>query len=102
MLEPLTPSAAKATIVRCLDDGVVSFSSHALDEMRTDGITEDEVRGVLRGGVVEPAEFENGSWRYRVSIAAARGRLLSVTYAVVAFRSEISTIVVTAWRRKRR
>ena len=45
---------------------------------------------VLRGGVVEPGEFERGSLRYRVSTA----RLC----VVVAFRSEEELVVVTAWR----
>jgi hypothetical protein len=40
--------------------------------------------------VVEPAEFEGGSWRYRV-----RARR---TYVVASFRSEAATVVMTAWR----
>jgi hypothetical protein len=32
---------------------------------------------VLRGGVVDPAEFENGSWRYRVRTACIAHRRLS-------------------------
>ncbi len=49
--------------------------------------------GVLRGGVVEPAEFINGEWRYRV-------RALPI-YAVVTFIAQTRTAVVTAWKRKR-
>jgi hypothetical protein len=40
--------------------------------------------------VVEPAEFERGSWRYRVRA--------SRTYVVASFRSEVAAVVVTAWR----
>ena len=58
--------------------------------MANDGITVDEVLQVLRGGVVEPAEFRRDSWRYRVR----QGK----RYAVVTFRSETRTVVVTVWR----
>jgi hypothetical protein len=45
---------------------------------------------VLRGGVVEPGELERGSWRYRVKT--------NTMCVVVAFRSEMELVVVTAWR----
>lgn len=45
---------------------------------------------VLRAGVVYPPELENGTWRYRV-----RGGRINV---VVAFRSEDTLVVITAWR----
>ena len=48
---------------------------------------------VLRAGIVDPAEFDKGCWRYRV-----RTRLMVV---VIAFRSETEIRVVTAWREKR-
>jgi hypothetical protein len=60
--------------------------------MAKDNITEGEVMGVLQGGVVEPGEFEPGSWRYRVR--------RSKTYVVVTLRTETWTVVVTAWREK--
>jgi hypothetical protein len=56
-------------------------------------IPEAEVMEVLRGGVVEPAEWENVEWRYRVRRAK--------TYVVVTFLAETHTAAVTAWRRKR-
>jgi hypothetical protein len=40
--------------------------------------------------VVDPAEFENSSWRYRVRTARIA--------VIVAFRSETELRVVTAWR----
>jgi hypothetical protein len=49
-----------------------------------------DVTNVLRGGVVDPAEFENGSWRHRVRTARIA--------VIVAFRSETELRVVTAWR----
>jgi hypothetical protein len=93
MNEPLTPPAAKALLIQILETGRVEFSPHALQEMAADHLSNAEVVAVLRGGVVEPAEFVRDSWRYRVRAAAV--------YAVVAFRSETWTVVVTAWRRKR-
>jgi hypothetical protein len=49
-----------------------------------------EAIGVLRSAVVEPAELERGSWRYRVHVRR--------TYVVAAFGSDVAAVVVTAWR----
>ncbi len=49
-----------------------------------------DVFNVLRAGVVEPGEWEHGSWRYRVR----RGR----HFVVVCFPAELAVLVVTAWR----
>ncbi len=88
--EPLSPPAARKLIRAILKDGSVGFSTHARDEMHKDNLGEIDVVNVLRGGVVEPGEWEHGSWRYRVRTA----RMV----AVVAFRSESALSVVTAWR----
>jgi hypothetical protein len=72
--------------------GEVRFTSHELAEMAKDAITRDAVFALLRGGIVEPAELERGSWRYREHVAT--------TYVVIAFRSELALLVVTAWRKK--
>lgn len=88
--EPLDPPAARPLIRSILSDGSVSFSRHALEEIENDALSEVDVTNVLRGGTVDPAEFENGSWRYRV-----RTQRIGV---VIAFRSETSLVVVTAWR----
>jgi len=88
--EPLRPAEARKLLRTILASGEVVFTNHALDEMEQDGISQAEAVGVLRSGVVEPAEFERGSWRYRVR--AHR------TYVVAAFRSEVAAVVVTAWR----
>lgn len=92
MREPLAPSAVKALLLQILDHGTVEFSGHARKEMAEDDISEGEVVGVLKGGVAEPGELVRGSWRYRLRKSAV--------YAVVAFRSEDFTVVVTAWRTK--
>ena len=92
MHEPLAPSAVKTLLVQILEHGTVEFSGHARKEMETDNIAEGEVGGVLKGCMAEPGELQRGSWRYRVR--------KSGVYAVVAFRSEDWTVVVTAWRKK--
>lgn len=88
--EPLPPAQARALLRSILATGRVSFSGHALREMAEDGISQARVMGVLKAGVVEPAELVRGSWRYRVRT--------STVYAVVTFRSAAWTVVVTAWR----
>jgi hypothetical protein len=90
--EPLRSDAAHRLIRTILSSGTVRFSGHALTEMKKDGLTTIDCVNVLRGGVVEPAEFENRSWRYRVRTAKI--------YVVVAFRSEEALVVITAWRVK--
>ncbi len=92
MNEPLDPEAARRLIATILATGTVGFSRHALEEMKKDGLSTVDCLNVLRGGVVEPGEFEKGSWRYRVRT--------SMIYVVVAFRSEDALAVLTAWRLK--
>ena len=88
--EPLDPPRAKQRIRDILANGSVSFLNHALEEMDKDKLTAVDVTNVLRGGVVDPAEFENGSWRYRVRTARIA--------VIVALRSDTELRVVTAWR----
>ncbi len=64
--EPLDPTVARGALRIILALGEVVFSGHALSEMENDGITQADVIRILRGGTIEPAEFEPGSWRYRV------------------------------------
>jgi hypothetical protein len=92
LAEPLSPPAARALIRQVVEHGSVRFSGHARQEMAADTLVEDDVVAVLRGGIVEPAELERGTWRYRIRA----GRI----YVVVAFRSEVLLVVVTAWRTK--
>jgi hypothetical protein len=91
--EPFDAATAKKFIRAILDSGSVVFSRHALDEMANDKhgeITRVDVVNVLRGGVVEPGEFERGSWRYRVHTIRI--------WVVVAFNSDSELVIVTAWR----
>jgi len=91
--EPLAPDRARRLIQKVLQKGVVGFSGHALAELANDGLSTADTVNVLRAGVVERAELERGTWRYRV-----RTDRIAV---VVAFRSESEMTVVTAWRVKR-
>jgi len=67
-------------------------SRHALVEMEKDDLTLVDCVNVLRGGFPDPAEWENGSWRYRV-----RTPRMCV---VIAFRSEQELVIVTTWRER--
>jgi hypothetical protein len=90
LVEPLSPPEARRLIRDIIENGSVSFSRHAEDEMAKDNLTMVDATNVLRGGVVDPGEFENGSWRYRV-------RTVNIA-VIVAFRSDAELRVVTAWR----
>ena len=90
LTEPLDSPAAKRLIRAIIISGRTVPSGHALEEMERDKLTIIDVTNVLRGGVVDPPEMENGSWRYRV-----RTQRIAV---IVAFRSETEMRIVTAWR----
>lgn len=90
MDEPLAPEAAKRLILDILRAGRFTYSKHAKEELLADDLTTVDCENVLRGGVARPAEFEHGTWRYRVET-----RRITV---VLAFRSAQEMVVVTAWR----
>ncbi len=91
--EPLEPGKARRLIQAILEKGSVTLSGHAESALADDRLSVPDAINVLRAGVVEPAEFEKDSWRYRV-----RTQKIVV---VVAFRSASELRVVTAWRRER-
>jgi hypothetical protein len=91
--EPLEPNRARRLIREILEKGSLSFSGHSEKALADDDLSTVDAVNVLRGGVVEFAEFENGSWRYRV-----RTQRMVV---VIVFRSASEIAVVTAWREKR-
>lgn len=91
MQEPLRPEAAKRLLREILDSGIVTYAiPHALERLRQRGISLIDCENVLRGGVVDPGEWENGVWRYRV-----RTQRLAV---IVQFLAEDEVLIVTAWR----
>ncbi|MBN2358062.1 MAG: DUF4258 domain-containing protein [Deltaproteobacteria bacterium] len=90
----MAPNAARKLLSRVLSTGSVFWSGHAEREMEADNLNKNDVLNVLRGGhITEPAELEHGSWRYRVPTARI--------YVAVAFPSDASAVVVTAWRVRR-
>lgn len=90
--EPFDPPEARRRIRQILDSGTVVPSGHALSEMENDNLTLVDCVNVLRGGYPDPAEWERGSWRYRVRTARI--------CVVIAFRSEQEIVIVTAWRER--
>jgi len=64
--EPLEPDRARRLIQKVLQKGVLGFSGHAQAELVKDGFSTVDAVNVLRAGVVEPAELEKETWRYRV------------------------------------
>lgn len=89
--EPVDEITAKRVIRNILERGNVRWTGHALQRLPARDLTTVDCVNVLRAGVVDPAELENGTWRYRV-----RAGRISV---VVAFRSEDTLVVITAWRK---
>lgn len=99
---PLAPVSAKALLRQLLHEGKFvspSARSHARKEMNDDRLTDVDLVNVLRGGTVEPAEWESGEWRYRV-----RTQRMTVVVAFdpdpeeAAGADEIELCIVTAWR----
>lgn len=62
--QPFSPPEAKARIRSILTVGTVWPTAHAKTEMAKDAMDMVDVTNVLRGGIVEPAEWENGERRY--------------------------------------
>lgn len=104
-MPPLREVEARALLRRLLKEGVFIVSSHARKEMATDNLSDQDAINVLRAGVVGPPEWENGSWRYRVSTQRMT--------VVAAFEPDVDTppkdtddvstlelVVVTAWRKR--
>jgi hypothetical protein len=90
MDEPLAPHTAKQLIRQILQTGRFTYKKHSRGEMLADDLTTVDCENVLRGGVVRPGEYENGTWQYRVETSRVT--------VVVAFRSKNELVVVTAWR----
>lgn len=89
--EPLRPPEAKKLIREILSTGFVTYAQpHAEDRMRQRKISTVDCVSVLRGGVVNEGEFENGSWRYCVYTPRM--------CVVIRFESGTILEVVTAWR----
>jgi hypothetical protein len=90
--EPLEPEQARRLIRQILETGDFRWTRHAEQARTDDNLESIDCVNVLRGGVVEPPELENGTWRYRV-----RTPRICV---VIAFRSSMAFSVITTWRVK--
>lgn len=88
---PLKPGAVRGVVRAILSNGSVSFSKHALTEMKKDGLDTADCVNVLRAGaVVDSPDLINGTWRYRV--------VTRTICVVIAFPDAETVRVVTAWR----
>jgi hypothetical protein len=90
MQEPMRPPEARKLIREILDGGTWVLSPHAMQRQLKRDISDLDCANVLRGGIVEEAEWENGAWRYRV-----RTQRFVV---VVEFAAQDYLVVVSAWR----
>lgn len=99
--EPLDHQAVRALSRKILRDGLVAWTTHALDEMEKDDLDELDCRNVIWAGEDGGCDREGarGAWRYR--------RRTPKICVVVEFepcdcRPEHPTshhlVVVTAWR----
>jgi hypothetical protein len=91
--QPLRSAQARRLILAVLNHGTVVFTGHAEAELAKDGLTTVDAVRALRGGVVDEAEWENGTWRHHV-------RTPRIT-VVVELESDLELVVVTAWRSER-
>ena len=87
--EPFDGNTARRLIRDCMTRGSVRWTDHVLERCSERGLTTVDCVNALRSGVVDPAEWENGAWRYRV-----RAGPITV---VIAFRDARTLTVITAW-----
>ncbi len=94
MIEPLRPPEARKLVREILLNGTVTYSQpHALERLEKHDMTMVDCENVLRGGVVDEGEWENGAWRYKIRTTRFE--------VVVQFLSEEHLLIVTAWRLRR-
>ena len=96
MNEPLSPADARKLARGLLEDGRVAYSHHAKARMAERFIDVLDVANVIRGGRYQPAEWEHGSWRYRV-LTPRMGVVLSFEAA----DGELVIVVTAFWRNRR-
>lgn len=90
---------ARKHLSQILNSGAnIHFSKHAIIELGKDGLNTVDAINVLKSPaamILSEAEFENGSYRYRVET-----RYLMVVVAFTVNGMEV--IVVTAWDKRKR
>lgn len=87
--EPFGEDTAERLIRGCITRGSVRWTDHVLERCSERGLTTVDCVNALKSGTVDPAEWENGTWRYRV-----RAGKITV---VIAFRDPRTLTVITAW-----
>jgi hypothetical protein len=87
--EPFGENTAKRLIRDCIACGHVNWSDHATKRCLERGLTTGDCVNALKAGTVDPAELENGTWRYPVRA----GRIT----VVIAFRDVRTLTVITVW-----
>lgn len=91
MNQPVRAPEAKKLLRRIINSGVVTYAQpHAIDRIKERKLSILDCENVMRAGVVEEAEWENGAWRHQV-----RTQKIVV---VIEFLSEDEVLIVTAWR----
>ena len=89
----MSPSQARKILSEMLNRAshFISFTKHARQQMVERDLRAGDVLNVLKAGNIwnEP-EFENGSFRYKVST--------SKIIVVIAFRKAKNIVIITAWR----
>jgi hypothetical protein len=91
--DPQKAADAKAIIRRILDEGIVMPSSHFKQRAEENDLTIGDAMNVLQSGIVDEAEYENGTWRHCV-----RTHRIAVIVSLV---SADELVLVTTWRFKR-
>lgn len=91
MNQPVRATEARKLLRRILSGGIVTYSQpHAVDRLKERALSTLDCENVLRAGVVEEAEWNDGGWRHRV-----RTQKIVV---VIEFLSEEEILIVTDWR----
>lgn len=90
-VQPYRKGEAKRLLKSILSKGFVTYSRpHALDRLKERNISTLDCENVLRAGIVDEAELENGAWRHHV-----RTQKIVI---VIEFLSEEEVLILSAWR----
>lgn len=91
MNQPIRATEARKLLRRIINGGIVTYAQpHAIDRIKERALSTLDCENVMRAGVVEEAECNDGAWRHKV-----RTQRIVV---VVEFLSEEEVLIVTAWR----
>lgn len=91
MNQPIRATEARKLLRRILTGGIITYSQpHAIARLKERALSTLDCENVLRAGVVDEAEWNDGGWRHQV-----RTQKIVV---VIEFLSEDEVLIVTAWR----